>query len=53
VNQRAVATGGVIFISNLELNSTPMVQALKSRAHYPEYSPTDEQITLAARPAAT
>lgn len=37
-------TGGIIAISNLELHSQPLLEALKSRVHYLKYSPTDEQI---------
>lgn len=37
-------TGGIIMVSNLELNSGPVLQALKSRVHYLRYSPTDEQV---------
>ncbi len=47
-------TGGIIMVSNLELNSGPVLQALKSRVHYLRYTPTDEQIadmmrTIAAK----
>ncbi|MCY2928016.1 MAG: hypothetical protein NTV86_00700 [Planctomycetota bacterium] len=37
-------TGGIIFISNLELSNTPVHDALKSRVQYLKYEPTDEQI---------
>lgn len=37
-------TGGIIAISNLELHSAPVLEALKSRVHYLNYSPSDEQI---------
>ena len=37
-------TGGIILISNLELHSAPLLDALKSRLHYLRHDPTDEQI---------
>jgi hypothetical protein len=37
-------TGGLILISNLDLPSSPLLLALKSRATYLKYEPTDEQI---------
>ena len=37
-------TGGIIAISNLELHSAPLLQALKSRVHYLKYDPTEDQI---------
>lgn len=37
-------TGGIIAISNLELHSQPLLEALKSRVHYLKYAPTDDQI---------
>lgn len=41
--------GGIIMVSNLELDSGPVLQALKSRVHYLRYSPTDEQIAAMMR----
>lgn len=43
-NQEVSFTGGIICISNLELNNSPLLQALKSRMHYLKYDPSDEQI---------
>ncbi len=37
-------TGGIILVSNLEIHSAPLLQALKSRVHYLKYDPSDEQI---------
>jgi hypothetical protein len=37
-------TGGIIFISNLELHSQPLFEALKSRVHNLRYNPTDDQV---------
>jgi len=37
-------SGGIIAISNLELHSQPLLEAVKSRVHYLKYSPTDEQL---------
>ena len=37
-------TGGIIAISNLELHSDALLEALKSRVHYLQYAPTDEQM---------
>jgi len=44
LEQRVNFTGGVIAISNLELQKDSLLQALKSRVHYQRYEPTDEQI---------
>jgi hypothetical protein len=41
--------GGLILISNLELHSAPLLQALKSRVHYLHYAPTDEQLIALMR----
>jgi len=49
VNETVHFTGGIIMVSNLELNSGPVLQALKSRVHYLRYSPTDEQIAAMMR----
>lgn len=45
--------GGIIMISNLELHSTPLLQALRSRVHYLKYDPSDEQIAALMRHVAT
>jgi hypothetical protein len=45
-------TGGVICISNLDLQSDPVANALKSRVHYLEYDPTDEQLAALMRKVA-
>ena len=37
-------SGGIIFISNLELTTAPLLQAIKSRVNVLQYSPTDRQI---------
>ncbi|MCY2928041.1 MAG: hypothetical protein NTV86_00825 [Planctomycetota bacterium] len=37
-------TGGIICISNLELNQSPLLAALRSRVNYIKHDPTDEQI---------
>ena len=37
-------TGGIIFISNQCLSTTPLLDAIKSRVHYLQYAPTDEQV---------
>ena len=37
-------SGGIILISNLELHSAPLLEALKSRLHYLRHDPTDEQV---------
>ena len=42
-------TGGIIMISNLELRSGPVLDALKSRVHYLCYNPTDEQMAAMMR----
>lgn len=42
-------TGGIILISNLELHSTSLLAALKSRLHYLRYDPSDEQIAALMR----
>ncbi len=42
-------TGGIIAISNLELHPTPILTALKSRVHYLQYDPSDEQIAALMR----
>ena len=42
-------TGGMICISNLELRSAPLIQAIKSRVHYLRYEPTDEQLAALMR----
>jgi hypothetical protein len=42
-------TGGVICISNLELHGSPLLNALKSRVHYLEYDPPDEQMAALMR----
>jgi hypothetical protein len=44
--------GGVIMISNLELQPTPLLQALRSRVHYLKYDPSDEQIAALMRDVA-
>ncbi len=44
VEQTVRFTGGIILISNLEIHSAPLLQALKSRVHYLKYDPSDEQI---------
>ena len=46
-------TGGIIIISNLELHATPLMEALKSRVHYLNYDPTDEQIAALMRAIAS
>lgn len=42
-------TGGVICVSNLDLQGDPIVNAVKSRVHYLEYDPTDEQLAALMR----
>lgn len=42
-------SGGIIMISNLEIASGPVLQALKSRVHYLCYQPTDQQIAAMMR----
>ena len=42
-------TGGIICISNLPLNATPLLTALKSRVHYLQFDPTDTQIAALMR----
>lgn len=37
-------TGGIIAISNLELDSHPVLDAIQSRVHCLKYAPTDEQM---------
>jgi hypothetical protein len=44
VEQIVRFTGGIILVSNLEIHSAPLLQALKSRVHYLKYDPNDEQI---------
>jgi hypothetical protein len=46
-------TGGIILISNLELHSTSLLAALKSRLHYLRHDPTDEQIASLMRQIAS
>lgn len=41
--------GGIIMISNLDLASGPVLQALKSRVHYLHYAPSDDQIAAMMR----
>ena len=41
--------GGIIMVSNLELDSGPVLKALKSRVHYLRYTPSDEQIAAMMR----
>jgi hypothetical protein len=41
--------GGIIFISNLELHSRPLLEALKSRVHYLRHDPTEEQVAALMR----
>ena len=43
-NKTVRFSGGIILISNLELHSTPLLQALRSRVHYLKYDPTHDQI---------
>lgn len=42
-------SGGIIMISNLDLQSGPVLEALKSRVHYLRYDPTDEQMAAMMR----
>lgn len=42
-------TGGIVMISNLELHSGGVLDALKSRVHYLCYTPSDEQIAAMMR----
>jgi hypothetical protein len=42
-------TGQLVLISNLELHPSPLLQALKSRVHYIEYAPSDEEIAALMR----
>lgn len=37
-------TGGIICISNLELNQSPLLTALRSRVNYVKHDPSDEQM---------
>ncbi len=46
-------TGGIILISNLELHSAPLLDALKSRLHYLRHDPSDEQIAALMREIAS
>jgi hypothetical protein len=46
-------TGGIILISNLELHSLPLLDALKSRINYMNYDPSDEQILALMRDIAS
>jgi hypothetical protein len=46
-------TGGIIIISNLELHSAPLLEALKSRVHYLRHDPSDEQIAALMREIAS
>lgn len=46
-------TGGIICISNLELHSAPLLEALKSRVHYLHYDPSDEQMAALMRQVAS
>ena len=46
-------TGGIILISNLEIHSAPLLDALKSRVHYLKYDPSDEQIEALMRDVAS
>ena len=46
-------TGRIILISNLELHSAPLLDALKSRIHYMQYDPSDEQIVAVMRDIAS
>ena len=41
--------GGIVMISNLEISTGPVLQALKSRVHYLCYQPTDQQIAAMMR----
>lgn len=37
-------TGGLVCISNLHLDQSPLLEAVKSRVHYIKHDPSDEQI---------
>lgn len=42
-------SGGIVCISNMELNESPLLQALKSRIQYLRHDPTDRQIAALMR----
>jgi hypothetical protein len=42
-------TGGLILISNLALHPAALLEALKSRVHYLQHDPTDEQLAALMR----
>ncbi len=46
-------SGGIIIISNLELHAAPLLEALKSRVHYMQHNPSDEQIAALMREIAS
>src|SRR5262249_50035617 len=42
-------TGGAVFISNVELSTTPLIQALKSRCHSHHHNPSNDQLAALMR----
>lgn len=42
-------SGGIICISNLELHTAPLLDALRSRVHYLKYDPTEDQMAALMR----
>ena len=51
-DQTVQFVGGIILISNLEIHSAPLLDALRSRLHYLKYDPSDEQIEALMRDVA-